>query len=303
MSATLGIDYGATQTKLLLVDGRDGSGAVLARDAVSTGDIRRLAAEVQTFIKGQDVGRFAITVAGTLDAVTGRVGRSANMPWLDGIAPARVLGDVLGIPGVAVQDGIAAATAEATLGAGRDDDDVFVIALGTGIAGAHVVDGRIRAGAHGAAGEVGHLAVGGHLRCSCGQIGCLETFIGGTQLGRRWRERAGSDEPRSSKIASAKDVIDAAGAGDDAAAAVLTEATDALARAILHVSALIDPGSIVLGGGLARSPEWTVIPAFEKARRDASFHRLPDLRLAELGVWAGARGAALCAAELASSPT
>lgn len=303
MSATLGIDYGATETKLLMVDGEDGCGAVVARSSVPTGDIRRLADDVRAFVCRHDVVRFAVTVAGTLDATSGRVGRSTNMPWLDGVAPAVALSDAVGIPGIAVQDGVATATAEATLGAGRDDEDVFVIALGTGVAGAHVVDGQIRSGAHGAAGEVGHLVVGGTHECSCGQVGCLETFIGGAQLGQRWQERTHPNRRVSLPAVSAKDVIEAAAAGDVAATGALAEATDALARALLHVSALIDPGTIVLGGGLSRSPEWTILPAFDEARRAASFHHLPALRLAELGVWAGARGAALCAANRALSHT
>src|SRR5690606_11922672 len=140
---------------------------------------------VAEFLEGAAVAAdaFAVTVAGTLDPSTGIVGRSANLPWLDGIAPADRLSARLGIPGWAVQDGEAAALAEARLGAGRGSDDVFVLALGTGIAGAHVVSGQVRRGAHGAAGEIGHMqVVHNGVVCSCGQIGCLETAIGGNQL-------------------------------------------------------------------------------------------------------------------------
>ncbi|SEE93730.1 ROK family protein [Ruania alba] len=293
MNALLGIDYGGTHTKLLLVDGTEGDGPVLARESVPTAGLDVLVQDVRRFVGDQPVARFAMTVAGTFDAATGVVRRSVNMPWLDGTAPAQRISAAVGIPGSAVQDGIATAVGEATLGAGRDADDVFVIAIGTGIAGAHIVGGQVRAGAHGGAGEVGHVAIAGAHRCSCGQTGCLETLIGGGQLGLRWVEQSASraDPP------TARDVVVAAEAGDEAAQAVLAQASDGLARALLQVSALLDPGVIVIGGGVARSPSWTVHPAFERARREATFHRLPEMRLAELGVWAAAHGAVLAAAD------
>ena len=290
MSALLGIDYGATRTKLLLAaaDGR-----VIARDEVPTGSLTDLAANVRTFAAGRAVTRFGLTVTGTFHAATGVVGRSTNMPWLDGTAPAGALADLVGIPGVAVRDGAATAAAEAQLGAGRGAEDVFLLALGTGIAGAHVVEGEVRAGSHGAAGEIGHVVVGGSHTCSCGQTGCLETLIGGAQLGRRWAEERGiGPDPGC----TAQEVVAAAESGDEAAVRVLERGARGLARAILSLCALLDPGVLVLGGGVARSPEWTVWPAVERARDQATFHHLPKVRLAELGVWAGAHGAVLAAA-------
>ncbi|UFU03608.1 ROK family protein [Ruania suaedae] len=297
MTGVLGIDYGATQTKLLLVEA--GATEVLDRRAVPTGRLADLAAAVAGVQADHPVGRFGLTIAGTLDPHSGLVGRSTNMPWLDGLDPAAALAAQVGIPGVAVQDGTAMALGEATLGAGRDCRDVFVIALGTGVAGAHVVDGEVRAGAHGGAGEIGHVAVGAPHECSCGQVGCLETLIGGAHVGRRWlQERSTTGE-----TPTALDVVLAAEAGDRAARTVLRRATDGLARAILQASALLDPGMIVVGGGLARSPRWTVHPAVEAAERAATFHHLPEIRTAALGVWAGAHGAVLAAGERWPAPS
>lgn len=295
----LGIDYGGTQTKLLLVDGDGGD---VARSTTATRDLRGLGDDVAQFVEsaGREIETFAVTVAGTLDPVSGVVGRSTNLPWLDGTAPASILAERLGVPGQAVQDGEAAALAEAAFGAGRGGRDVFVLALGTGIAGAHVVDGVPRRGAHGAAGEVGHMTVADNgVVCSCGQTGCLETVIGGHQLAVRWRERGGA----VAAGASARDVVRAAAAGDAAADAVLRDARDGLARALLTVCALVDPAVFVIGGGVARSPERTVWPAVDAARRSATFHTLGDVREASLGVWAGARGAAAIAQRIESPVT
>ena len=282
----LGIDYGGTHTKFLLVSP---DGEELARETAPTGSVEELGERVERFLGSASADAFGLTVAGTLDSATGVVGRSANLPWLDGTAPAEALSARLGIPGTAVQDGEAAALAEARLGAGRGSDDVFVVALGTGIAGAHVSRGSVRRGAHGAAGEVGHMRVAANgVLCSCGQLECLETAIGGHQLAARWIDRGGA----GAAGATAVDVVRAAESGDEFARAALDDAAQALGRAVLEVSALIDPELIVIGGGLARSPEWTVHPAIEMARANATFHTVPEIRLATLGVWAGARGAA-----------
>lgn len=283
----LGIDYGGSSTKLVLRDGDD----EVARTRLATGSVERLADEVLRFLDAAPAhpSAFGVTIAGTLDAGSGVVGRSANLPWLDGTAPAATLSERLAVPGVPVRDGEAAAIAEAAAHTARD---AFVVVLGTGIAGALVVDGRVRRGAHGAASEIGHMRVTDEaLACSCGATGCLETVVGGTQLGVRWQELAAS----APVDATARDVVAAAERGDDAARTVLDRAATGLARALLHVSALVDPELVILGGGVARSPRWTVEPAIARAHAERSFHTLPRFTAARLGDWAGAHGAAIAA--------
>lgn len=294
MSVLLGIDYGGTRTKLLLARRTRGEWEALARTNVETasGSLHGVAERVRAFVDGQDVAAFGVTVAGVLDEGTGTVVRSTNMPWLDGTRPAMDLAD--GLPGagrgVPVQDGVAAATAEAMLGAGRGQRDVFVVTLGTGVAGAHLIDGEVIRGAHGAAGEVGHVSTGGELVCSCGGRGCLETLIGGRSLGSRWDQARGM-----AGGSGAKEVVEAADDGDERAVALLDEATTALARGLLGLVATVDPGVIVLGGGLSAARERIVEPTVAKIAAGATFHRLPPIIPAELGSWAGAWGAVLAA--------
>jgi len=294
MTLLLGVDNGGTRVKLLLA--REAGGRlehVRTADAPTPRGARAmddLAALARDFLAGERADAFGVTVAGILDEASGEVATSANMRWLEGLAPARELGERLGSPGEAVQDGVATAIAEAVLGAGRGADDVFVLALGTGIAGAHVIDGVVRKGAHGGAGEIGHIATGGGEKCTCGQSGCLESLLGGTRLGARW-DRARGAEARSTAL----DVVLAAERGDDLARTVLDQATSALAHGLLSVMAMIDPGVIVIGGGLSNSPEWIIDPAVEKARRQATFHSVPPIVRAQLGSWAGAWGAVLTA--------
>ncbi|WZH38070.1 MAG: ROK family protein [Microbacterium enclense] len=294
MTLLLGVDNGGTRVKLLLA--RDAGGRL---EHVRTDDaptprgpaaMDELAEITRAFLADDRADAFGITVAGILDEASGAVVTSANMRWLEGLAPARELSERIGIPGEAVQDGVATAIAEAVLGAGRGADDVFVLALGTGIAGAHVVDGAVRKGAHGGAGEIGHIATGRGEKCTCGQSGCLESVLGGTRLGARW-DRARGVQAQSSAL----DVVLAAERGDGTARTILDEATTALANGLLSLMAMIDPGVIVIGGGLSNSPTWIIDPAVDKAHRQATFHSVPPIVRAQLGSWAGAWGAALTA--------
>ncbi|MFS0853621.1 ROK family protein [Microbacterium sp. 179-I 3D4 NHS] len=292
MTAVLGIDYGGTRTKLLLARRAGEEWEVVRQDSVATasGSVVAIVDEVRSFVGADPVAAFGITVPGVLDEATGTVVRSTNLPWLDATRPAddvRAAFPTLG-PGVAVQDGSAAALAEATLGAGHGHRDVFVVTLGTGVAGAHLIDGGIRAGAHGAAGEIGHVATGGVLRCSCGGVGCLETFIGGRNLGMRWDAVVGTGGP-----SGAREVVEAADAGDGRAAAMLDEATGMLAQGLLGLVATVDPGVIVLGGGVAQAHERIVAPTVAKVAAGATFHAVPPILPARLGAWAGAWGAVL----------
>ncbi|MCW5951703.1 MAG: ROK family protein, partial [Propionibacteriaceae bacterium] len=245
---------------------------------------------VEEFVNGQQVASFGIALPGIINDADGTVVTSTNLTWLEGQAPARILGAALRAPGAMVNDGAATARAEVTLGAARGHSDAFVLALGTGIAGAHVVDGRIRRGAHGAAGEIGHISLGGDRICSCGQRGCLETYIGGSQLSERWRELSG-------RAGTARDLVEAADRGDAGASAVLDDATSALARSVLGLVALVDPGIIVVGGGVARAHAQVVEPMAAKARALATFHHLPPIVPATLGIWGAAWGAVLAARE------
>ena len=294
MTLLLGVDNGGTRVKLLLA--RETGGRlehVRTTDAPTPrgpGAMDELSALTREFLAAERADAFGLTVAGILDEASGVVSTSANMRWRAGRAPARAVAARRGLPGLRVPPGAAPASAAAVLGAGRGADDVFVLALGTGIAGAHVVDGSVRKGAHGGAGEIGHIATGGGEKCTCGQSGCLESLLGGTRLGARWDRARGVDAQ-----STALDVVLAAERGDGTARAILDEATTALAHGLLSLMAMIDPGVIVIGGGLSNSPTWIIDPAIEKAHRQATFHAVPPIIRAQLGSWAGAWGAVLTA--------
>lgn len=298
MTLLLAIDCGGTNTKLLLAREADGEWTTLRRDRFPTPQHPRALAEVVaqvTEFVGTDVpDAFGFAVPGIIDE-SGRVVACGNVRWLEGTTPTDAISAALGAPGVVVHDGAASARAEVVLGAARGYTDIFVLGLGTGISGAHIIDGQIRRGAHGAAGEIGHVSLGGDRPCSCGQHGCLETYIGGTQLGQRWSTVTGA----VAGTVTARDLIEAAGAGDVRAVAILDEATTALARSVLDLVALVDPSLIVVGGGVAQAWAQVLEPTITKVRAAATFHQVPLIVRARLGMWGAAWGTVLAARSVA----
>jgi glucokinase len=193
------------------------------------------------------------------------------------------------VPTALGHDVRAGGLAEARLGAGRGWRQVLVVPIGTGIAAAHVVDGRVFAGAHGAAGEIGHIVVRpGGPRCGCGQYGCLEAISSASAVARRYGEAAGRPAP-------AEEVAALAANGDPIAAAVWRETVDALADGLLIGIALFDPELVVIGGGLAEAGDALMEPLRQALGERVTFHREPKLTRAALGDESGSLGAALLA--------
>jgi glucokinase len=230
-----------------------------------------------------------VAVPGVVDEEQGVAVWSSNIGFRD--VPLRdLVAERLGVPAVLGHDVRVGGVAEARLGAGRGQRHVLFIAIGTGIAAAHVVDGKAFAGAHGAAGEVGHIIVRpGGPPCGCGAHGCLESVASASAVGRRYAELSGISG------ATAFDVAARSAAGEPLATAVWTEAVEALADGLLTAQALYDAGVVVLGGGLAEAREALLAPLRVALAARITFHRLPLLTRAALGDNAGCIGSALLA--------
>ncbi|NEA93101.1 ROK family protein, partial [Actinospica acidiphila] len=183
--------------------------------------------------------------------------------------------------------------AEGRIGAGRGADRFLFVPLGTGIAGAIGIDGKVEAGAHGFAGEIGHIVVRpGGAECPCGQRGCLERFASASAVSRSWAEASGDPD------ADAADCATAVASGDERAARVWQEAVDALADGLVTALTLLDPRTLIIGGGLAEAGETLFTPLREAVRRRLTFQKLPSLVPAALGDTAGCLGAGLLAWDL-----
>jgi glucokinase len=187
----------------------------------------------------------------------------------------------LAFPVTICNDARAFTLAEWRLGAARGCDDVLAITLGTGVGGGVVSDGRLVEGHRGTAGEFGHLPIERGARCGCGADGCLEAVAGARGL------------VRASGLESAEAVVDAARAGDPAATAALARAGDAIGRALAVVATALGPELVVVGGGLAGALDLLRGPIEARLReREHVFGPCPVVP-AELGLRAGAIGAAL----------
>ena len=203
-------------------------------------------------------------------------------------------------------DADAAAWAEYRYGAARGADLALMITLGTGIGGGIVLDGRLRRGSHGVAGEWGHMRVvpDGRL-CACGNRGCWEQYASGTALAQTAREVIRSSPAAAAPLIeligrpvetiTGEDVARAAAAGDPLALELVTEVGVWLGQGIADLAAVLDPDVVVIGGGVSGLGELMLGPARERLERalpGRGFRPGPRVIAAELGPQAGLVGAA-----------
>ncbi|MFE7778635.1 ROK family protein [Streptomyces sp. NPDC057445] len=242
---------------------------------------------------GESAVAAGVAVPGIVDAANGIAVYAANLGWRD--VPLRdLLGERLGgVPVALGHDVRTGGLAEGRIGAGRGADRFLFVPLGTGIAGAIGIGGAIEAGAHGYAGEIGHVVVRpGGPRCGCGQHGCLETLASAAAVTRAWATASGDPG------ADAADCAKAVDSGDERAVRVWQEAIDALADGLVTALTLLDPRTLIIGGGLAGAGETLFTPLRAAVEARVTFQRLPSIVPAALGDTAGCLGAGLLAWDL-----
>jgi len=308
----IGVDIGGTKVNALLIDPRDGSIHGVER-ASSAGDgttltativtaVDRLRARAETPIRHVGLG-----VAG-LAHRSGVIRYSPNLPDLIEYPLGPAVAEACGATVLVINDATAGAWAEHRLGAGRGVDDFAFVSLGTGIGAGFVVDGRLVLGAHGFAGEVGHMVVDRHGPTHItGQQGPWEYDASGTALGRMGREAAraghfdlGAASAGNAESVSGPDVAAAVHDGDAQALAILGEFADNVAVGLANLVAIFDPHLVIIGGGLADigEPLRGGIDRSLGARLLGAEHRpAVDVVIAELGPDAGALGAGILAWE------
>ncbi|MFF5158945.1 ROK family protein [Streptomyces sp. NPDC000348] len=303
MRHVIALDVGGTGMKAALI-GADGeplhrsrraTGRERGPDAV-VADILDFAAELRAHgvrRYGEAASAAGVAVPGIVDEARGVAVYAANLGWRD--VPLRaLLGERLGgVPVALGHDVRAGGLAEGRIGAGRGTDRFLFVPLGTGIAGAIGIDGRVERGAHGFAGEIGHIVVRpGGTPCPCGQRGCLERFASAAAVSEAWAAACGDPG------ADAADCAKAVESGDERARRVWQEAVDALADGLVTALTLLDPGTLIIGGGLAEAGETLFTPLREAVRRRVTFQKPPSLVPAALGDTAGCLGAGLLALDL-----
>jgi glucokinase len=244
---------------------------------------------------------------GVIDVDKGVVRAAPNLPgWREPFALGPALAETLGVERVRVDNDVNVGTlAELRQGAGRGATELLGVFVGTGVGGGLVLDGAVRRGARGLAGEIGHVVVQpGGRSCACGGRGHLEVYAGRAGMERRAREleAKGKDtvlvELAKTKRMTSSVWAKALAAGDQVAIDLVDEAVGALGRAIAAVIMTLDLELVVVGGGLADRLGPAFVGRVEQAVRSELFAGGSPVRIvpAELGDRAGALGAALLAA-------
>lgn len=195
---------------------------------------------------GVPVNSFSVVgvgVPGLVQSHSGEVTHAVNL----GVGPDTLslgtrLAELLGVP-VVVENDVNAAALGAAQVLGLGNTDLALLSIGTGLAAGLVSEGRLRRGARGAAGEIGHVPVdpAGPL-CTCGQRGCLETLASGSAIAAAWSVADGGS-PASALFA-------AAAGGSPRAVAVRDAFADAVAAAVRLLVLTCDVETVVLGGGV-----------------------------------------------------
>jgi glucokinase len=295
----LGLDIGGTKIEAIVVDEDNrvvgtplrlptGFGA----PAVINGAVKatEMAAE-QLGVLPQSFESIGVGIPGAVDARTGRVSHAVNL-GVSELELGSILEQHLGTPVTVENDVKAAALGTYHLLGDTSLRSMAYLNLGTGLAAALILDGKVWRGSRGVAGEIGHIPVDPNgVVCSCGQRGCLETVASGSAVARQWPGHG--DAP-------VRALFDAATSGDARAIDVLDRLVENVAVAIRILVLTVDVDNIVIGGGVSSaggSLLASVRAVLEGWGAESPFlaaQRLPErITLVPRGSHAAAIGAAL----------
>lgn len=285
----LALDFGGTKLAAGLVVWR--SGTLLRHVRCQTAPESTAAEQVSDMLRlvqrdlcisdaeWHTISTIGVSFGGPVDASTGTVLHSHHNEGWDGLPLATVLQQALQRPVLVENDANAVALAEHCYGAGRGVENLVYMTISTGIGGGIILDGKLRRGHHGLAGEVGHMVVrpDGPL-CTCGNHGCLESLASGQSIARRAREALAAGGRGEQLLAlaggraeaiTAESVFRAARAGDAVAESVVQAVAADLGLGIAMLASVVDPARVILGGGVARAGEQLLAPVRAAFRRHA----------------------------------
>jgi fructokinase len=289
----IGVDFGGTKIEAAALNEAGDFIARVRRSNPGSYDaaietICALVAEIESAAGA--TGTIGIGVPGSVSPRTG-VMRNANTVWLNGRQFTEDLSAAINRPIRVANDANCLALSEAVDGAAQGSNVTFAVILGTGCGGGLVVNTKLIEGAHGIAGEWGHVPLPAGADevdpppCWCGQRGCIETWVSGRGLERDFRATHGTS-------LSGEEIVIAMRLGDARARTTFDRYVDRLGRALTILCNIVDPDTIVLGGGLSNVAE--IYSAVPSIIRSHVFSDTWDARLvpARWGDSSGVRGAA-----------
>jgi fructokinase len=291
----LGIDWGGTKIEAIALSE---AGETLARRRIATPqhDYEACVAAAAGLVReiedtlGQ-TGTVGIGIPGAISPATGLV-KNANSTWLNGRPLDKDMEGALARPVRVENDANCLAVSEATDGAGAGASVVWAVIIGTGAGSGIAVNGRVLSGRHRIAGEWGHNPLPWPSDderpgppCYCGKRGCLETFISGTGFSADHARNTGQHR-------RAEEIVSAMRAAEEAARTTYERYADRLARGMAHVINVLDPDTIVLGGGLSDIDELYADLPGRIAPHVFSDRFATPIRKSRHGPSSGVRGAA-----------
>lgn len=308
----IGIDLGGTTTKFAILnqEGEVQNKWSIETDISENGEkivpniIESIKHHLELYkLTTEDFLGIGMGSPGTVDKDNGTVIGAYNLNWKTLQLIRKQIQEGTGLPFFIDNDANVAALGEQWVGAGNQEPDVVFITLGTGVGGGLISDGRLLHGALGAAGEIGHVTIEPNgYQCTCGKKGCLEQYTSATGVVRMARdmseEYAGQSDLKyqidDGQEITAKLVFDLAKENDSFATMVVDRAAFYLGLALGNVANLLNPSTIVLGGGVSRAGSF-LADKVEKELQNITFPTIREItkvKIAELGNDAGVIGAA-----------
>ncbi len=284
MTWVVGIDLGGTKTAIGLINPQDqimerirlptlaeeGPSSIVARigDVVDGFRTRIPADEALTGL--------GICAPGPIDPINGIIVNPTNLPKFYNTPMSQLLGDRLNIPVKLEHDAKAAALGEMHFGAGRGVSSLVYVVIGTGVGAAIILDGQIIRGVRNFAGEIGHATLDPHNgeRCACGSRGCVETYMSGPWLERRYQRL----RPESSGV-TGEQIAHLAAEGDPAAAQVMGGAGEALGIAVATLAMVLDIELYIIGGSVVKAGDVLLNPARQAAPKYSFITVGPRIRI------------------------
>jgi len=309
MSLTIGIDVGGTKVLGGVVDEAGKVLTTARKDTPRQGGsalTQTIADVAKELLEQHSVTSVGVSAAGFVSSDRKTMLATPNIADWNGVDLDNQLTTLIGLPVVIENDANAAAWGEAKFGAGKNQDHMMMLTVGTGIGGGIVVNGALYRGAFGIAAEFGHMRVvpEGHI-CGCGARGCFEQYASGNALLRHAREAINASPEVARNLLSRGDgtvagltgqaITDAARDGDPVALAAFNTTGQWLGAGIASLAVLLDPASVVIGGGVIDAGEILLKPTRESLERNMPFagkHPYPQIIAAQLGNEAGLVGVA-----------
>lgn len=309
----IGIDLGGTNTRAVLIDSKNRTLRLRKEKTEPSKDPERVATQIARLLKSlchsrdieQNLAGCCIGLAGLLSRDGRGVKIGPNLGWRD-VPFLQLLARHTDIPTRIVNDMTAVAYGEFLMGAGRGSKNMFCVYVGSGIGSALLINGRPYDGSSNVAGELGHIKIkNGGRRCGCGSYGCLEAYTGGNAVRERIMEIARQDKNSlfyssvSGKLERLNySYVESGYKKNDPTARLLwEEIRDNLSIAIANVVTLLNPDTLVLGGGALSHTPKLMKAIINEIRRYATPPSADILKIREahLGDDAGMFGAALLA--------